>query len=56
MPFYPCRNGGGNKVKLVTVDVTSKDFPDLFTYIDNRNLTVIYISTSYPTRIFNYNL
>ena len=31
--------GGSNKAKLVTVDVTSKDFPDLFTYIDNRNNT-----------------
>lgn len=38
MSFYPCRGGGG-KVKLVTVDVTSKDFPDLFTYIDSRSNT-----------------
>lgn len=28
---------GGNKAKLVTVDVTSKDFPELFKYIDKRD-------------------
>ena len=30
---------GGGKSKLVTVDVTSKDFPDLFKYIDSRSGT-----------------
>ena len=31
--------GGGSKAKLVTVDVTSKDFPELFKYIDVRSGT-----------------
>lgn len=35
MPFYRC-GGGSNKVKLVTVNVSATDFPELFKYIDER--------------------
>ena len=43
MPFYRC--GGGSKVKLITVDVTSAEFPELFKYIDERN-AIYTIATS----------
>lgn len=42
MAFYRC--GGGSKVKLVTVDVTSENFPELFKYIDSRDKSYVIAS------------
>lgn len=51
---------GGSKIKLVTVDVSSNDFPELFKYIDSRNKSYtlatedkIIVSVSYEIVVGN---